>query len=84
MPSETLDFEEPVAILLKEIEALRMMRMTPPDDDLHPNLAQLVVNCAQISTMFVRCHDRNWTLVAIRSAALRVRAMQLVRKRTGK
>jgi len=29
MPAETLDFEEPVALLLKEIEALRMMPQTP-------------------------------------------------------
>src|SRR6187401_3570826 len=29
MPAETLDFEEPVAVLLKEIEALRMMPQTP-------------------------------------------------------
>src|SRR6187401_3505446 len=29
MPPETLDFEEPVALLLKEIEALRMMPQTP-------------------------------------------------------
>src|SRR3954462_13506460 len=29
------------------IEALRMMRITPPDDDLHPNLARLVVNGAR-------------------------------------
>jgi acetyl-CoA carboxylase carboxyl transferase subunit alpha len=29
MPSETLDFEEPVALLLKEIEALRLMPQTP-------------------------------------------------------
>ena len=29
MPPETLDFEEPVALLLKEIEALRMMPPTP-------------------------------------------------------
>jgi acetyl-CoA carboxylase carboxyl transferase subunit alpha len=29
MPSDTLDFEEPVAVLLKEIEALRMMPQTP-------------------------------------------------------
>ena len=25
MPVETLDFEEPIAVLLKEIEALRML-----------------------------------------------------------
>jgi len=29
MPADTLDFEEPVALLLKEIEALRMMPQTP-------------------------------------------------------
>jgi acetyl-CoA carboxylase carboxyl transferase subunit alpha len=29
MPADTLDFEEPVAVLLKEIEALRMMPQTP-------------------------------------------------------
>jgi acetyl-CoA carboxylase carboxyl transferase subunit alpha len=29
MPPETLDFEEPVAVLLKEIEALRLMPQTP-------------------------------------------------------
>ena len=29
MPPETLDFEEPVALLLKEIEALRLMPQTP-------------------------------------------------------
>jgi acetyl-CoA carboxylase carboxyl transferase subunit alpha len=29
MPADTLDFEEPVAILLKEIEALRLMPQTP-------------------------------------------------------
>ena len=29
MPSDTLDFEEPVAVLLKEIEALRMLPSTP-------------------------------------------------------
>ena len=29
MPADTLDFEEPVAILLKEIEALRLMTQTP-------------------------------------------------------
>src|SRR6186713_2733023 len=29
MPSDTLDFEEPVALLLKEIDALRMMPQTP-------------------------------------------------------
>jgi acetyl-CoA carboxylase carboxyl transferase subunit alpha len=29
MPPETLDFEEPVALLLKETEALRMMPQTP-------------------------------------------------------
>src|SRR3990172_6750491 len=29
MPAETLDFEEPVAVLLKEIEALRLMPQTP-------------------------------------------------------
>src|SRR6185503_11186534 len=29
MPPETLDFEEPVALLFKEIEALRMMPQTP-------------------------------------------------------
>ena len=29
MPPETLDFEEPVALLLKEIDALRMMPQTP-------------------------------------------------------
>lgn len=29
MPPDTLDFEEPVAVLLKELEALRMMPQTP-------------------------------------------------------
>jgi len=29
MPPETLDFEEPVAVLLKEIEAMRLMPQTP-------------------------------------------------------
>jgi acetyl-CoA carboxylase carboxyl transferase subunit alpha len=29
MPPDTLDFEEPVAVLLKEIEALRLMPQTP-------------------------------------------------------
>ena len=29
MPSDTLDFEEPVAVLLKEVEALQMMPQTP-------------------------------------------------------
>lgn len=29
MPSETMDFEEPVAVLLKEIEALNLMPRTP-------------------------------------------------------
>src|SRR6186997_895575 len=29
MPADTLDFEEPVALLMKEIEALRMMPQTP-------------------------------------------------------
>jgi len=29
MPADTLDFEKPVAVLLKEIEALRMMPQTP-------------------------------------------------------
>ena len=29
MPADTLDFEEPVAVLLKEVEALRLMPQTP-------------------------------------------------------
>ena len=29
MPADSLDFEEPVAVLLKEIEALRMLPRTP-------------------------------------------------------
>lgn len=32
MPSETLDFEEPIAVLLKEIEALSMLPRTPERD----------------------------------------------------
>jgi acetyl-CoA carboxylase carboxyl transferase subunit alpha len=30
MPAETLEFEEPIAVLLKEIEALSMLPSTPP------------------------------------------------------
>ena len=29
MPADTLDFEEPVAVLLKEIEAMSLMPQTP-------------------------------------------------------
>ena len=29
MPPDTLEFEEPIALLLKEIEALSMMPQTP-------------------------------------------------------
>src|SRR6186713_3522562 len=38
MPSDTLDFEEPVAVLLKEIEALSMMPQTP---ERRASIAQL-------------------------------------------
>ena len=38
MPAETMDFEEPIAILLKEIEALRLM---PQTKDRQASIARL-------------------------------------------
>jgi acetyl-CoA carboxylase carboxyl transferase subunit alpha len=38
MPADTMDFEEPVAVLLKEIEALRLMPQTP---DRQASIARL-------------------------------------------
>ena len=45
MPPETLDFEEPVAILLKEIEALRMM---PQTADRLTTIARLEARVAEM------------------------------------
>ena len=45
MPPDTLDFEEPVAVLLKEIEALRMM---PQHAERERSIAQLEARAEQI------------------------------------
>jgi acetyl-CoA carboxylase carboxyl transferase subunit alpha len=45
MPPETLDFEEPVALLLKEIEALRMMPQTP---DRKASIARLEARAGEL------------------------------------
>ena len=45
MPSETLDFEEPVALLLKEIEALRMM---PQTADRKASIARLEARAEEL------------------------------------
>ena len=45
MPPETLDFEEPVAVLLKEIEALSLM---PPTPERRASIAQLEARATQL------------------------------------
>ena len=45
MPPETLDFEEPVALLLKEIEALRMM---PQTADRKASIARLEARAGEL------------------------------------
>jgi acetyl-CoA carboxylase carboxyl transferase subunit alpha len=47
MPPETLDFEEPVAVLLKEIEALSLMPQTP---ERKAAIAQLEARAKQLRT----------------------------------
>jgi acetyl-CoA carboxylase carboxyl transferase subunit alpha len=45
MPPDTLDFEEPVAVLLKEIEALQMMPQTP---DRRASIARLEARVTEL------------------------------------
>ncbi|HSG01137.1 MAG TPA: acetyl-CoA carboxylase carboxyltransferase subunit alpha [Vicinamibacterales bacterium] len=45
MPAETMDFEEPIAILLKEIEALRLM---PQTKERQASIAQLEARVAEL------------------------------------
>src|SRR3954465_5169354 len=47
MPSDTFDFEEPVAVLLKEIEALRLMPSTP---DRLSSIARLEARARELRT----------------------------------
>jgi len=47
MPSDTLDFEEPVAVLLKEIEALSLMPQTP---ERRAAIAQLEARADELRT----------------------------------
>lgn len=45
MPADTLDFEEPVALLLKEIEALRLM---PQTEERQASIARLEARIAEL------------------------------------
>jgi len=45
MPPDTLDFEEPVAVLLKEIEAMRLMPQTP---DRQASIARLEARAEEL------------------------------------
>lgn len=47
MPPETLDFEEPVALLLKEVDALRLMPQTP---DRVASIARLEARVRELRT----------------------------------
>jgi acetyl-CoA carboxylase carboxyl transferase subunit alpha len=62
MPSEALDFEEPVTILTKEIEALRLLPATP---DRRGTIARLEARVAEIrAEIFSRLKPWQHVLVA--------------------
>jgi acetyl-CoA carboxylase carboxyl transferase subunit alpha len=67
MPADTLDFEEPVAVLLKEIEAMRMMPQTP---ERQASIAQLDARVDEIrAEIFSRLEP--WQIVQVARHASR-------------
>ena len=61
MPSDTLDFEEPVAVLLKEIEALSMMPQTP---ERRASIAQLEARATELRRE-IYTSLRPWQIVQV-------------------
>jgi acetyl-CoA carboxylase carboxyl transferase subunit alpha len=61
MPADTLDFEEPVAVLFKEIEALRMMPQTP---DRQASIARLEARAAELRAE-IFAHLKPWQRVQV-------------------
>jgi hypothetical protein len=59
MPPETLDFEEPIGVLLKEIEALSMMPKTDARqleiDSLRRRIESIRANCTWASPRGSAC-----------------------------
>jgi acetyl-CoA carboxylase carboxyl transferase subunit alpha len=61
MPPDTLDFEEPVAVLLKEIEALRLM---PPTPERLASIARLEARATEIRAD-IYAHLKPWQCVQV-------------------
>jgi acetyl-CoA carboxylase carboxyl transferase subunit alpha len=61
MPADTLDFEEPVAVLLKEIEAMRLMPQTP---ERQGSIAQLEARVSELRAE-IFSHLQPWQIVQV-------------------
>ena len=61
MPSDTLDFEEPVAVLLKEIEAIRLM---PQTADRRAAIARLEARATELRAE-IYAHLTPWQVVQV-------------------